>query len=259
MGVTKLQSRSFLRNMVRSRIIAKYMNDIGRQRITKYVSKKFEKSSKMSKQFNKEIHRIKELTKKITSKNEKNLKNKAISQAENDKHPANHEDDQTSQKSCSDYHVDKIDIDASVIDQDKNEEKDKYADANYAKKETELKNLFYIVNRILHKYELSKFRSKYKCTTSKSLLKMKMKSSDTNAKEKKAKLDVLSTSIQQIVNDAKATSFYNSIKTNLIAQKPVRSGTGASEVFGFMEFVQNSEKKSTNITYRFVQTCYKSV
>lgn len=257
MGVTKLQSRSFLRNMVRARITAKYMNDIGRQRITKYVSKKFEKSSKMSKQFNKEVHRIKELTKKITSKDKENLKDKAISQVENDKHPANHEDDQTSKKSCSDQSVDKIDIDAPVIDEDKNidEEKDKYADANYVKKETELKNLFYIVNRILHKYKLSKFRSKYRCTTSKSLI--KMKDSDTNAKKKKVKLDILSTSIQQIVNDAKATSFYNSIKTNLIAQKPVRSGTGASEVFGFMEVVQDSEKKNTNITYRFVQMCYK--
>lgn len=254
MGVTKLQSRSFLRNMVRARITAKYMNDIGRQRITKYVSKKFEKSSKMSKQFNKEVHRIKELTKKITSKDKENLKDKAISQAENDKHPANHEDDQTSKKSCSEI-VDKIDIGTSVIDEDKNEEKDKYADANYVKKETELKNLFYIVNRILHKYKLSKFRSKYRCTTSKSLI--KMKDCDINAKKKKVKLDILSTSIQQIVNDAKATSFYNSIKTNLIAQKPVRSGTGVSEVFGFMEVVQDSEKKNTNITYRFVQTCYK--
>ncbi|XP_077271220.1 general transcription factor 3C polypeptide 1 isoform X1 [Temnothorax americanus] len=211
MGLTRLQSRSFLRNMVKSRIVATYLHDMGRQRITKYVSKKFEKSSKMSKQFNKEIHRIKELTK-------------------------------------NSHRVDKMDVD-TVIDKDKNEEEDKYADVNYARKETELKNLFYVVNRILRNYRLSKFLPKYKCTTSKSLL-MKTRSSDINAKEQKAKLDI-STSIQQIVNDAKATSFYNSIKTNLIAQKPIRT-EGVSEVFGFMEVVQ-SETKNVNITYRLLR------
>jgi len=249
MGLTKLQSRSFLRNMVKSHIIATYMNDMGRQRITKYVSKKFEKSSKMSKQFNKEVHRIKELSKKIISKNEENLKNKAISQKENEKQSAIHEDEQTSKKSCSDYHIDKINTDASVIE-DKTEEKEN-AVANNTKKEIELKNLFYVVNKILHKYQLSKFRSKYRYTISKSSL-MKIKDSDTNAKEQKAKLDVLSMSMQQIINDAKATSFYNSIKTNLIAQKPIRTGKGISEVFGFMEVVENNKKKNSNITYRFV-------
>jgi len=249
MGLTKLQSRSFLRNMVKSRIIATYMNDMGRQRITKYVSKKFEKSSKMSKQFNKEVHRIKELSKKITSKNEENLKNKATLQKENEKQSAIYEDEQTSKKSCSDYYIDKINTDASVIE-DKTEERNKCADANN-RKEIELKNLFYVVNKILHKYQLSKFRSKYRYTMSKSLL-MKIKDSDTIAKEQKAKLDVLSMSMQQIINDAKATSFYNSIKTNLIAQKPIRTGKGISEVFGFMEVVENNKKKNSNITYRYV-------
>lgn len=243
MGLTKLQSRSFLRNMVKARIIATYMNDVGRQRITRYVSKKFEKSSKMSKQFNKEVHRIKELTKKLINKNEENLKNETSTtlQVENEQHPAVHKDDQTNKKSYSNYQ--KMDIDM-VIDKDKNEDN---VDANYARKETKLKNLFYVVNKIFHKYQLSKFRSKYRCTTSKSLL---MKSSNTNAKEQEAKIS--STSMQQIVNDAKATLFYNSIKTNLTAQKPIRTGKGVSEVFGFMEVVQDNEKRSAPITYRFV-------
>lgn len=241
MGLTKLQSRSFLRNIVKARIIATYMNDMGRQRITKYVSKKFEKSSKMSKQFNKEVHKIKELTKKITSKNEEN---KTTLQTESEQRSIVHKDDQTSQKSCSDHHANKMDTDTII---DKNEEKDEYADTNYARKETELKNLFYVVNRILHKYQLSKFRSKYRCTMSRSLL-MKTRNPDTNAK----KLDVSSTSLQEIANNAKATLFYNSIKTNLIAQKPICTGKEVSEVFGFMEVMQNSEKKAANITYRFV-------
>ncbi|KAG5343225.1 TF3C1 factor, partial [Acromyrmex heyeri] len=257
MGLTKLQSRSFMRNVAKAGIAATYMNDMGRQRITKYVSKKYEKSSKMSKQFNKEVHKIKELSKKITSKRKENPKNKTSLQAENEKHPAIPTiHDQTSKKSSSDHHVDKIDdIDAPIIDKDKifDEEKDKHADENCARKETELKNLFYVVNRILHKYRLSKIRSKYRCTTSKSLLRKK-KYFDTNVKKKKKeKFNNFNTSLQQIINDAKATSFYNSIKTNLITQKPIRTGKGINEVFGFMEIVQNTEKRNSNITYRLLR------
>ncbi|XP_025073362.1 LOW QUALITY PROTEIN: general transcription factor 3C polypeptide 1 [Pogonomyrmex barbatus] len=252
MGLTKLQARSFLRNLVKARITATYMNDMGRQRITKYVSKKFEKNSKMSKQFNKEMHRIKELTKTITNKNEENLKNETISQAENQKHSMEHENDQINKKSCSDHYVDKTDIDALVIDENKDEEKDKFIDANCARKKTELKNLFYIVNRILHKYQLLKFRSKYKCTTSRFSL-TKIKNSDTNVKEQHVKPNDSLTSMEQIANDAKATSFYNNIKTNLIMQKPVCTGK-VSEVFGFMEVFQNKKRNnSSNITYRLLR------
>ncbi|XP_018403119.1 PREDICTED: general transcription factor 3C polypeptide 1 [Cyphomyrmex costatus] len=255
MGLTKLQSRSFMRNVVKSGIAATYMNDVGRQRITKYVSKKYEENSKMSKQFNKEVHKIKELSMKITNKTKENLKNKTSLQAENEKYPVIH--DQTSKNSSSDHHIDKVDnVDAPVIDKDKilDKEEDKYADENCPRKETELKNLFYVVNRILHKYRLSKIRSKYRCTTSKSLL-MRRKCLDTNAKREKEKenFDNLNTSLQQIINDAKATSFYNSIKTNLIMQKPIRTAKGISEIFGFMEIVQNSEKRNSNITYRLLR------
>ncbi|XP_072745802.1 general transcription factor 3C polypeptide 1 [Anoplolepis gracilipes] len=241
MGLTKLQSRTFLRNMVKVGIIAKYMNDMGRQRITKYVSKKFEKGSKMSKQFNKEIHKIKELTKKITSENEENLKNKVILQIKDEMPSMNlNEDTQTSQQSDQ---VDQTNIDASIVSKSEEENKD------CIKKDIELKN--YTINRILHKYQLSAFKSKYKRTSSQLLA--KTKHSEINAKKRKVKPNV--SSMQQIANDAKASSFYNSIKTNLTAQKPVRIGKGVSEIFGFMEVVQNSEKKNhtSNITYRLLR------
>ncbi|XP_011876239.1 PREDICTED: uncharacterized protein LOC105566665 [Vollenhovia emeryi] len=218
MVITKSESRSFLRNMVKAGNIATYMNDIGRQLITKYVAKKFEKNSTMSKQFNKEVHKIKELTKKLTSKNEATL------QTENEQHPAVPEDDQTNQRQlCFDHNVDKMETN-TVLNIDKSKEENKCVDANCARKETELKNLFYVVNRILRKYKLSKFRSKYRLT-SKSLL-TKTSKPDISAKEQKAKLDVSLTSMELIAADARATSFYNSIKTNLIAQKPVRTGKG---------------------------------
>ncbi|XP_011252958.2 general transcription factor 3C polypeptide 1 [Camponotus floridanus] len=262
MGLTKLQSRTFLRNMVKMGIIAKYMNDMGRQRITKYVSKKFEKGSKMSKQFNKEIHKIKELTKRITS--DSDLKNKATLQVEDEKSSINNDDkhdqtinndnkddqtinnddkdDQTSQR--SDHQVNQTNIDAPIV----NESEEKNKDIDCIKKNIELKN--YTINRIMHKYQLSisKYKSKYK-RTSQSLL-VKMKNSNINVKKQKVKPNI--SSMQQIAN-AKATSFYNSIKTNLTAQKPVHTEKGVNEVFGFMEAVQNSEKNTSNITYRLLR------
>lgn len=232
MGLTKLQARAFLRNLVKVGIIATYMNDMGRQRITKYVSKKFEERSKMSKQFNKEMYKIKELTKKITSEKEENRVN---SREENKKVHIKQEDDQTSHL---DNDKNPINVDASLVDKDTHE--------NCVRVSAELKNKFYAVNSILRKYHL-KFRSKYKCTTSESL---KM-TSKTDTKEEN--LDVSSVSMQTIANNAKATSLYNSIKTNLTMQKPTRTGSGVNEVFGFMEVMQNSEKKNMyNITYRFV-------
>lgn len=237
--------------MVKMGIIATYMNDMGRQRITKYVSKKFEKNSKMSKQFNKEMHKIKELTKKIASENEENMKNKTNLQPENEDPSAKeHENDQTSQKFYSDDQVNQIDVHTSLVDKDKSEDKD--ADAHRVRESAELKSLFYTVNRILHKYRLSKFRSKYKCTSSQSLLKITISNDDT--KEQRTKTDASIVSIQQIANDAKATSFYNSIKTNLTAQKltSASTGNGDNEIFGFMEVVKNNEKKNiSNITYRY--------
>lgn len=239
MGLTKLQSRTFLRNMVKMGIIAKYMNDMGRQRITKYVSKKFEEGSKMSKQFNKEMHKIKELTKRITSEND--LKNKATLQVEDKKPSVNYEDDQTSQK--LDHQVNQANVNAPVV----NKSEEENNDIDCIKKDIELKN--YTINRIMHKYQLSIFKSKYKRTLHSSSVKMK----NSNVNVKKQKVKPIVSSMQQIANDAKATSFYNSIKTNLTAQKLVHTEKGVNEVFGFMEAVQNSEKNTSNITYRYIQ------
>lgn len=247
MGLTKLQSRTMLRNMVKIGIIAVYMNNIGRQRITRYVSKKFEKSSKMSKQFNKEIHKIKELTKTITKENEENMKNKANLQLEN-KISVELRNDKTSQISQSDNQVN-FDTSADNVDKDKSEQKDKDTDVQRVKKAAEQKNLFHTVNRILRSYKLLKYCSKYKCTTSLSLLKQ---SSKADTKEQIAKRNI--SPRQQIANDAKATSYYESIKTNLVAQKTNYTGKAVNEVFSFMEVVkQNDENKNMfNITYRFV-------
>lgn len=235
MGLTKLQARSFLRNLVKIGIVATYMNDIGRQRITKYVSKRFEERSKMSKQFNKEMYKIKELTKGITNEKKESKANSEQKEKEAD---MKQEDDQKSH----------LNNDKNLTDVDTSDDTNKDTHKNCVRvKEAELKNKFYAVNSILRRYRLLKFRSKYKCTMSESL-NMTLKTAT-----KEEKLNVSSVSMQKITNNAKATSLYNSIKTNLITQKPVHTGSGVNEVFGFMEVVQNSEKKNAcNITYRFV-------
>lgn len=64
MGLTKLHSRQLLRNLVRLNVVASFMVDVGRQRVTKYMSKKYERNSEMSRQFKEEVDRMKQLTKK---------------------------------------------------------------------------------------------------------------------------------------------------------------------------------------------------
>lgn len=64
-GATRLQSRSMLRNLAKTNSITTMMRDIGRQRVTKYVSRKFENTSEYNKQFKEEIDKIKEFTKNL--------------------------------------------------------------------------------------------------------------------------------------------------------------------------------------------------
>lgn len=70
LGMTKLHTRTILRNLVKTRIVATYMNDVGKQRVTKYIAKKFEYSSEMSKQLIQEMDKMKEFNR--SSQEEKN-------------------------------------------------------------------------------------------------------------------------------------------------------------------------------------------
>ncbi|XP_074101473.1 general transcription factor 3C polypeptide 1 [Cotesia typhae] len=63
MGMTKLQSRTILRNLSKLNVIGTYMDFSGRQRVSKFVSKKYEKRSRISKQFNSEIRKMNKLRK----------------------------------------------------------------------------------------------------------------------------------------------------------------------------------------------------
>nr|XP_050861343.1 general transcription factor 3C polypeptide 1 [Vespula vulgaris] len=254
MGLTKLQCRTILRNLVKVNIVATYMNDAGRQRVTKYVSKKFEKSSMMSKQFQKEIYKIKELTKQISNKNDK-----AIPKQEDLQKKENNEFYMHQVKTIEKVNYPTI-IDNNTIGHSHSEEQKHCINID------ELRKVFHIVSKIFWKYRITKSQTRYKCTS----LNMSEKMANLKfLKEQRHKEKAIqderrteetkdnfehSTAISKISNNLKAVSIYKSIQTNLVAQNPVRTGKPVNEIFGFMEDVENSEKKGiSNITYRLLR------
>ncbi|XP_076662843.1 general transcription factor 3C polypeptide 1 isoform X1 [Andrena cerasifolii] len=234
MGLTKLQSRTILRNIVKSGIVATYMNDMGRQRLTKYVSKRFEKGSALSKQFNKEMHKIKELTKQIVTEND------------------------DFGKSTSNTREDRVE--AVSADQERNLEEitnsSKTSDGSESnsgksnRPAVELQNIFHVVNRILYKYRLIKRPNRYKRTfpnfQASTSNKAKAEGKDTNSNN--------TSQASELSCNEKAISAYKNIKVDMIVLTPMHTDKSDAEVFGFMENVQNSEKKSIgNITYRLLR------
>lgn len=255
MGLTKLQCRSILRNLVKINIVATYMNDAGRQRVTKYVSKKFEKSSMMSKQFQKEIYKIKELTRQISNKNDKAIpKEEDLQKKESNEH-------YTHQVKT----IEKVNYPA-IIDDNTIENTDSGEEQKPCINPDELGKVFRIVNKIFWKYRITKSRARYKCTSlnmSEKIANLKFVKEQRHTEkgiqdegETEETKDGFehSTSISKISNNVKAVSIYKSIQTNLIAQNPARTGKPVNEIFGFMEDVENSEKKGiSNITYRLLR------
>ncbi|PSN39178.1 hypothetical protein C0J52_14051 [Blattella germanica] len=79
MGVSKLQSRTLCRNLLRKGAVVTFMNDVGRQRVFRYMSKKFQKEGKMSIEFNREKNKMLKLVgkkkqkKKLKSPNESEI------------------------------------------------------------------------------------------------------------------------------------------------------------------------------------------
>ncbi|XP_046989076.1 general transcription factor 3C polypeptide 1 [Schistocerca americana] len=62
MGMSKLQSRTVCRNLLRTGLIVTFMNDIGRQRVSRFMAKIFERQCEMNLQFNREKERMLALT-----------------------------------------------------------------------------------------------------------------------------------------------------------------------------------------------------
>ncbi|XP_033321902.2 general transcription factor 3C polypeptide 1 [Megalopta genalis] len=225
MGLTRLQSRTVLRNIVKQGIVATYMNDIGRQRLTKYVSKKFEKNSMLSKQFHLEMHKIKELTKQMITEND-DLKNKVAV----DQKPVDEIVENVETKEC-----------VAVIENDRNDQERSNESI------TEMQNSFRLVNRILCKYNITKLSNRYKRTF------LGLKSTATETKQSSNDAITL-THVTEEMNE-KAQNTYRNIKVNFTVLAPIKTRK-TNELFGFMENVQNSEKDNithSHITYRLLR------
>ncbi|CAL7934994.1 unnamed protein product [Xylocopa violacea] len=222
MGLTKLQSRTILRNVVKANIVATYMNDMGRQRLAKYVSKKYEKGSELSKQFKKEMHKIKELTKQIATESDNLEKSRMIIKQEN-----NTDDD------------DKETVEVATV---------KEEDSNIVT--VELQKLFYVVNRILYKYRITKQPNRYKRTFSNYL---SGKINEVHKKEETLRPSSILLQISELSKNEKAAAASKNIKVELTVLKSTNEGKPENEEYGFMEGVQNEKKFGTNITYRLLR------
>ncbi|XP_014614359.1 PREDICTED: general transcription factor 3C polypeptide 1 [Polistes canadensis] len=257
MGLTKLQCRTILRNLVKMDIVATYMNDAGRQRVTKYVSKKFEANSTMSMQFKKEMNRIKELTKHISNK-----KNEVI--------PKQEDLQEKESSEVSDFYTHLIKtiekLNYHVIIDNKTKKHSDVGEQEPFINTDKLRSVFRIVSKIFWKYRITKSRTRYKCTflnVSRKIVNLKLL---TNERQKEKSIQngrnigntsdsfEDSTVTSTISNNIKDVSMYKSIETNLVTQNPIRGGKPINEIFGLMEDVENSKKKSvSNITYRLLK------
>ncbi|KAG7208455.1 hypothetical protein KM043_014681 [Ampulex compressa] len=238
MGVTKLQSRTLLRNMVKANIVATYMNDIGRQRLAKFVAKKFEKGSKLSKQFKTEMHKIKQFRDEAESDP---LKNKT---------PSVQKDDKNDTQPC-----DINDVDQSIQNSEELiiQEEDISPNANEKCINPELNKIFEMVNKILRKYRLTRHCIKYKRTgNTLNIISMKNLTKKTRVQVNQ-KVEVLPAALETS-NNEEAVSLYKNIKTVLVTQKPLTTGKGVDEALGLMDDVRNIEKKNiANVTYRLLR------
>lgn len=275
MGQTKLQARTILRNLVKLKIVATYMNDVGRQRVTKFVSKRYEKNSEMSKQFEQQMDRIKELTKSTDTK-QQNIDNSSPIERKESINNVEAENEAETEKSLTskeeismldDSNVEKISREERSTDI--NEENKSAESIIEDKNISTTKMKFAIVNKILLKYGLTKFLRKYKITFGKKSSRSDPVKVDLwNAnKDFELKVDCVRTGVEVLeeqskklanlktVDQAEAISYYDSIDVKLVEQRPQhRLGRPASQVIGFMEDLDIDERKNVrSVTYRLLK------
>lgn len=214
LGMTKLHTRTILRNLAKTKIVATYMNDVGKQRVTKYISKKFEHSSEMSKQLEHEMDKMKEFNR--TSQEEQNEilpPNVPIEVPIEVVYPMHEE--------------------VMVTEELQNEEE--------VRKD---ERLFPSVNRILKKYKALKSRARFKYTALN--LSQLHATAFWHPSQDQAGIE-LNPTIQNIPIE-KTT--IKDVKVKLVSSKP-QSVSKAKTVTGFLENLKNSEKK--NVTYRLLK------
>lgn len=242
MGFTKLIGRTLLRNLDKSKIVSSYLDDVGRQRTKKYISKKFESQSLIKKQLEKEILKIKKHTKSIESEKlkEDSLNNAVEKNVLTDSTVVVQE----TELSC--------DKDNSLINTDSKFE------SNAVKKDVgNDRALLATANNILFKYKITKSKSRYRYTSSnnvgKALTIHRLQKVECNKTSSSNGCKDRNT-INQQDKGIHDSDFYKMIETELIVQKPeCKKKSQKTAVVGFMKDVQDSDNLQSTISYRLIR------
>ena len=213
LGMTKLHTRTILRNLAKTRIVATYMNDVGKQRVTKYISKKFEHSSEMSKQLEHEMDKMKEFNRTSREEQIEILPpNVPIEVPIEVIYPMHKEVMVTNELEHEEVRRDE--------------------------------GLFPSVNRILKKYKVLKSRARFKYTA----LNLSQLHATAFWNPSQTQAGLIQNPESQHIPIEKTP--IKDVKVKLVCSKP-QSLSKSKTVTGFLENLKNREKK--NVTYRLLK------
>ncbi|XP_014229864.1 general transcription factor 3C polypeptide 1 [Trichogramma pretiosum] len=275
LGVSKLISRTLTRNLVKSNMVSTYMHDSGRQRTTRFVSKKLKSQNthkSQQQQIEEEILKIKE--------HGRLLQNNVVKEVPVDVNPKRSTPVNISKSSTENTTLEKIkdnDISESkmpvveaknekIILTDSNDSNDYNGsndsnDSNYSNDSKDSKDfngrrdhrLFTTVNHIFKKYKLFSSHMRYKYTSKQKSV--GFRNSDLNNVSDESKdLDHASVTSNIFKNEDKnspndsqiiESDLYRNIETTLIVQKPeCKKKSQKNCVKGIIEDLQNTNGKS---------------
>ncbi|XP_046623037.1 general transcription factor 3C polypeptide 1 isoform X1 [Neodiprion virginianus] len=278
LGQTKLQARTMLRNLVKLKIVATYMNDVGRQRVTKFVSKRFEKTSQMSRQFEHEMDKIKKLTRSIDTNNQSHndsvipktiVEPKKIVKTESKCFTMEDPAEVESNNGVSSN--DNVKVEEKPTDKNNSDIYDSSVTKSDTREEYQMRIKFRIVNLLLVKYGLSKVTKKYKRTyiniAEQDLFSRYPKSvlsQTVSVKKDQKSIERMKHRIEEqsknelnsaVIDQTEVNVLCDSIEVKLVEQRPQhRLGRPTSQIIGFMEELDLNEKKNiSSITYRLLR------
>lgn len=281
LGLTKLTSRTLVRNLIKSKTVSTYLDDVGRQRTTKFVSRKFHAQSSLKKQLDKEISKIKEYSRLVETKKVKGKSNGGTGKAKNIENnvvngerciePSNSIEIIASSNGVDNVNLEIIPHDAKPENQVEaiksvNEvvitELTNEPDASIRKdvENDNFKNQKFIkANSIIRKYKLLKNQKRPRYILPKKHNdESNLEKIQKDKEEKKETIQADVSNDKEVPNDKNTqvvdSDFYKTIETKLIVQKPeCKKRSQKLPVVGFMENVYNSDNKQANVSYRLLR------
>ena len=214
LGMTKLHTRTILRNLVKTKIVATYMKDVGKQRVTKYISKKFANSSEISKQIEQEMDKMKEFNRTSQEEHIESIPPNVPIEVPNEVvYPMNE--------------------DIVVTNELENQE---------VRRDEQL---FSCVNKILCKYRTVKSRARYRYTA---LNLSQLHATAFFQRIPKRMLLQNDGGSNFVSYDGNAIK---DVKIKLVCSRPQNVGRTKTQVTGFLENLKKSDTK--NVTYRLLK------